>query len=424
MLSRVFKWVHEDHGRTGSLGWLAVSHVCRYWRQCALNDRHLWATFNWKVFSRSLLNVFLERCGASVPLTIIIDISHSDNILWNPAKSACLNLLASSLHRIQTLSYSKKKLVTRKDLAALTAFSLTKPAPLLRVLRLHGAIEGARLVGESCHLEHFLAKLAPNIQDVELGQFPPTCFPWASPPAHIRTLHLSADSKANIASPLTFISVLDGLCAMSSLEALTLSGIVTNLSGGDISDQAVIDLPHLQTLRLDGPGEQHVLLWSLLKMRSSCSVRLKVTGLKDSKRLRVAWSQRWARSDPSASWEMVLDESGASGLSFSASPYYDGDNPLERGSTRLCPRIDISLTWNTSHTHAVALALLPPFQRRPCYGSSETGDVSENINFGDIHCSRVVPRLLGTSGTRDEWRRQSSGTGTPTADARAQGVRI
>ncbi|KZV69184.1 hypothetical protein PENSPDRAFT_753624 [Peniophora sp. CONT] len=344
ILSRVFEMVHDDCSDAGSLGWLTVSHVCTYWRDCALRCQKLWATINSKVLSRGLLDVFLERSGA-VPLIVSMDIHQLRSSLLEPTRVAYLKILSTALHRVHTLSHAKKGNSFQQQLATTTTLNLEKFAPMLRVLRLHGIVGRSYLVREVQSLKHFLSNLTPNIQEVELGQLSPTCFPWASPPAHVRTLYLLVHGKLGAPSSLSFSEILDGLRAMPSLEALTLCGVVpTSTSSEATSTRTTVSLSCLHTLRLEGRGEQHVLLWSLLKTPDVCSVRLKVLGLIDSEPLRAAWSQRWAMFDSNKPWEMVVEDGSTSKLSFSVSPYSRDDERSELKSKRL--HIDISITWH------------------------------------------------------------------------------
>ncbi|KAF8267440.1 hypothetical protein EI94DRAFT_1830131 [Lactarius quietus] len=86
---------------SGRPDWIAITHVCRYWRSAALGQRELWSSIIFPCISISWSQAMLNR-SASLPMRIIINIySHPPQRMLI---SELLSLLSSS--RICMLSLS------------------------------------------------------------------------------------------------------------------------------------------------------------------------------------------------------------------------------------------------------------------------------------------------------------------------------
>jgi hypothetical protein len=80
VLARIFQFlVFEDPACSGeqNLGWIRATHVCRFWRQVALDDSSLWATISGISANTGLISEMLAR-ARNAPLNIDI---HLDGTL-------------------------------------------------------------------------------------------------------------------------------------------------------------------------------------------------------------------------------------------------------------------------------------------------------------------------------------------------------
>ncbi|KAI0277169.1 hypothetical protein BGY98DRAFT_901925, partial [Russula aff. rugulosa BPL654] len=72
ILARVFHvLVHEEppFSRRRNLGWIRVTHVCRHWRQVALDDSSLWARISGTQANTKWISEMLAR-AKNAPLDV------------------------------------------------------------------------------------------------------------------------------------------------------------------------------------------------------------------------------------------------------------------------------------------------------------------------------------------------------------------
>ncbi|KZV69251.1 hypothetical protein PENSPDRAFT_686607 [Peniophora sp. CONT] len=363
ILSRVFELLHDDSKRETSLEWIKTSHVCRHWRTQALGHKLLWASLNPVILSRGLLDVFLER-SEGVPLAVFVDVI-SDCDDWT-IRQAYKMVLTTQLHRVRSLAYAPSvapwPVPTAEELVPL----LKQPAPLLQALLLPGFKRSKFLYREARTLLTFLLEHAPNIQELELTQFPPQCFPWGSPPAAMRTLVLSADSSVEGTSTLTFSLLLEGLGAMPALQTLSLSGVIPkDVSGTHVHD--IVHLPHLQKLRLSGSGEQYARLWYHLKTHRECAVRIEIVRSPTFPAiLPAALARHYAECDVSSSDELFVKRNTAYGLAYDLYPIGqppDECTPPSHPYTH--PSVSLFVAWENRKEAAPELPAVQIFAATP-----------------------------------------------------------
>lgn len=94
----------------------SVTHVCRFWRQVAINAPELWSEIT--TTSLEIVETFLER-SKTVPL----------NVYFRPVNQKILRSVAPHTHRFRQLTVSAPRFPGPEPFA-----SLTNPAPLLETL--------------------------------------------------------------------------------------------------------------------------------------------------------------------------------------------------------------------------------------------------------------------------------------------------
>ncbi|KAI0040097.1 hypothetical protein FA95DRAFT_1683959 [Auriscalpium vulgare] len=178
-----------------SSGWLAVTHVCRRWRQIAFGHASLWTNIS-LLFNRDWLTAF-STCSGKMPLTIE---GHSESTLT----ATKIDFLVAHMSRTETLSLSMYR--PPPDGPDIHHPALNTPAPLLRTLNL--SLIGGRT--------RYLEWCAPALRALRVHSDTMVPVPWTSP-CFTQITNLVLDGPGE-----SIESILDGLPFMCALERLTI----------------------------------------------------------------------------------------------------------------------------------------------------------------------------------------------------------
>ncbi len=118
--------VHEEWPLTGSrnLGWIKVTHVCRHWRQVALDNSSLWARiWDFSVNTKWISEILARAKNA--PLDIELDgvLSNPEALLMIPPHVSHTRRLC--LHSLSTLHSDTVREICSSEAPALEHFEFT-----------------------------------------------------------------------------------------------------------------------------------------------------------------------------------------------------------------------------------------------------------------------------------------------------------
>ena len=240
-----------------NLGWVRVTHVCRHWRQVALNDPSLWAkitgiTTNAKWISEMLVRAKNEPldiefiAGASsiseAFLMILPHLSHTRQLRF---------------HYQSTLHSDSIREIFSWEAPALERFELTVPPS--------SSITFPDLGGNMLFKGH-----APRLRAFSLSRI---LVPWSLIPRGQLTWLQIAYTNEDVHSPGDLSELIDLLVNCPSLENLELhSCLPSQLT--EFSHGRPIHLPNLSWLRLCGSTSRIVNMLKMLKSPSSTTIHL------------------------------------------------------------------------------------------------------------------------------------------------------
>ncbi len=256
------------------LGWIAITHVCRHWRQVALSDPTLWRTI---VFD--LGTEWAEEMLARSKATLI---SYCRDLSFRPRVSRGRSVddeltLRKHLSHIQRLVLSG-----HPDTLAPAVRALTTPAPYLESLELYR--DASLLHGFCITLPYDLfAHKAPNLRHVTLVG---CAVPWDSPCFRDLTLidiRIPPPSPSMSPAPaaqtdLPLIPTLDRLLsileAAPSLQELSLANCLPRPD----STSHIVPLRHMNKLSLKGSLSETVAILERVSLPGSASLSLRCPG--------------------------------------------------------------------------------------------------------------------------------------------------
>jgi hypothetical protein len=264
ILARVFHLlVLEEPPLSGgrSLGWIKVTHVCRHWRQVALDDSSLWAQIWGIPTNAKWISEMLTR-AKNAPLDIELDdliTSSEEALLMIPPHLSHTRQLR--LHSLSGLSSDNVREIYSWDAPALEQFELTVPA--------YSPISFPDLGGNMLFKGH-----APRLRTLSLSR---VIIPWSFIPrgqlTQLEIVCLDEDGD----SPGDLNQLIDLLVNCPALEILALDSCLpsqlTELPYG-----RTIHLPHLSHLRLCGSTSRIInIMLKMLKLPSSTTLHLQCT---------------------------------------------------------------------------------------------------------------------------------------------------
>ncbi|KAJ3543545.1 hypothetical protein NMY22_g3112 [Coprinellus aureogranulatus] len=234
ILSRIFLIVQwrsraRGPGRPGNLAWIRVTHVCRHWRDTALECTTLWT--NLSLINPAFTAVMLQR-SKNAPLTVECTLHRG------PVFQEILQEALSRPRRLKSVTLFSSRIINKLDAtAALSQFSGS--APMLEVLDLCADEETA--IGLP---EKFLEDGGPSLRKLSRQR----CLipSWESLPlsSSLTCVHLEVLTESGSAffCP-SWGALLGALEQMSLLEDLDLTGFLPKV------DEATV-APWVRTLPL------------------------------------------------------------------------------------------------------------------------------------------------------------------------------
>ncbi|KAL1747601.1 hypothetical protein HDZ31DRAFT_61078 [Schizophyllum fasciatum] len=252
-----------------SLDWTKVSHVCRYWRDCALECPRLWSAPSFQPSQKWGLEM-LHR-SKMAPLSIRTDTSY-----MTPKAVDAVNSALQQIHRISELHIT----AVPSSLQRLCA-PLNTAAPLLESLLISANPRSSYYVTDEgfALADDFLAGETPRLRRLELIR---TRINWNS--GMLCDLTSLKIIKIPLVGRPTIPMMLDILDKMPNLRMLWLEDFLhTADMDGDAAppstpDPRTVSLSKLRTLHLHANTSQCAAFLQALKMPASIAFDLVVRG--------------------------------------------------------------------------------------------------------------------------------------------------
>ncbi|KAI0315968.1 hypothetical protein OF83DRAFT_305724 [Amylostereum chailletii] len=288
MLARIFYFSAlvdpPKGGYNAPLRWVTVTHVCRTWRQVALQHSTLWRNIPFSL-GRTWTSTFLTR-AKSTPVLFQTSVDPPKRRLNDVHEEGPFDLDVIVRHLCRTAGL--KIYGTETSLEAATR-SLTRPAPRLENLVVINRLNtlNNRTPTRPFLPLNFLGNDAVSLRCITLKE---VSFSWVS--LAFRTLSSlditlsQGEDHSNIAPRINnhtaFSDLLSTLQVLINLEKLALNGCIPMTS--PVADLAVVkvDLPRLTSLRLAGPAENCVALWRFLHIPPFARLRLECSFTKQT----------------------------------------------------------------------------------------------------------------------------------------------
>ncbi|KAI0321079.1 hypothetical protein OF83DRAFT_1280682 [Amylostereum chailletii] len=289
MIAQVFEFSAlmdpPQRGRPGPLGWIRVAHVCRAWRQVALQYPTLWTNIHFTL-GATWTEAFFTR-AKSAPISIKTTVNPSGKYVDRVYKEYPFDADIIRSHLWHTASLELDGNMTSLNTVIQ---SLSLPAPKLEVLKLtaHDKPTTSYSYSQSQSLSRtrpflppdFLGKDTPSLRHVALRDI---SFSWTSLPFRtLASLTISMsrgeDPDKSLAPHIhhdePFSSLVAALDAMTGLEELALDGCIPSRLPVQTSSNTA-NLPRLTSLTLAGPVERLADLWRSLHISPFAKLYLK-----------------------------------------------------------------------------------------------------------------------------------------------------
>ena len=262
ILARVFHLLvlkEPTFSRRRNLGWITVTHVCRHWREVALDDSSLWAKISWGIMPMKTkwISEILAR-AKNAPLDIefkALTKSSEESLLMIPPHLSHTRQL--HFHGLSKLHLDSVREIYSREAPALEDFELTiaEYSPLT-----------FRDLGENMLFKGH----APRLRTFSLSR---VIIPWSLIPRGQLTNLKIACRIEDVDSPGDLNQLIDLLVNCPALEILALDSCLpsqlTELPRGQI-----IHLPRLSRLRLCGSTSRIMNMLKILKLPSSTTLHL------------------------------------------------------------------------------------------------------------------------------------------------------
>jgi len=260
ILTRIFHFNTFSEDRY-SLGWVQVTHVCRRWRQIALDDSTLWTTFSPYPRNKEWIAERLSR-ARNAPLVINLcgSMGQDSFSLFTPHISHTRELY---LRNMPNIPHS----TVIQGINAQTA-------PALEHLEL--SMSGYLSPTKHCVGDSFFGGPLPELRIFSVSQL---LFPWSLVPrARLTELNVTLKEELHISGPEVspqddLNALIDLLVNCPTLEVLTLKNCLPvtliESSGGQ-----TLRLPRLSSLCLGGSSSRVTNMLKMLKLSSSTTLHL------------------------------------------------------------------------------------------------------------------------------------------------------
>ncbi|KAI0262708.1 hypothetical protein BC834DRAFT_889975 [Gloeopeniophorella convolvens] len=266
LLVRVFvsHSFQQPHGDGGRLGWITTTHVCRRWRQVALDNASLWTAINFNMGSKWAAEM-LSRAGPR-PLEVSLQGARSLGD-WET--------VSHHLHHTRTM----RLLYLHPEATGHITKILSMPAPILEELDIrfldHQTSPNCR------HLEvgnRLFTGQAPRLSRISLHRL---ANPWRFlPRGSLTTLHLvfkKSDLQKGTSTAISWENLMGFISDNQSIHQLSLDFCLPPPSSTWSLQHRAIELPRLHYLSLGGQGISVFKFLASIKFPQS--VRLEVHSL-------------------------------------------------------------------------------------------------------------------------------------------------
>ncbi|KAI0060087.1 hypothetical protein BV25DRAFT_1917962 [Artomyces pyxidatus] len=268
-------------GRRYDLGWIQVTHVCRYWREVALRDYRLWMEISLNEVSAPWRSEMLVR-SRNRPLALSVDFRRSEPDLYDDLLCAVIkeSTLLCTKHLSVTLPFDQHSALE----VLVNVFVYTGTAPLLESLDITNGLQSYSYPIPPHLLQTGMPPDAPNLKSLRLVN---CCINWSMP--RFKTLtHLDIEvtvpskyPRWDVKHGTTSYHLVTGLRSLPALESLRLRGIfrksTTEAIGPQLDPNEVTRLPNLTELWLHGPTQICVEVALHLEYPSTTRVQIRTT---------------------------------------------------------------------------------------------------------------------------------------------------
>ena len=269
VLSRIFHFISFndpspiDCSRTKNLGWIVATHVCRLWRQVAMDDSSLWARIWGVPTNGELVSEMLAR-ARNAPLDVDINLDGASDpevlLLFLPHLSHTRKL---RLHGLNMRHLDSVRDICSQEAPALEHFEV-EVSLYYPTITFRRELDGTTLFNGQ----------APKLRTISLFHI---FIPWSFIPRGQLTqleIYFSGEVLTSDASLHdNFNQLIDLLANCPDLEILVLDSCLYSQSTHFPYGQT-IHLPQLSRLRLGGAGSRVTNLLKMLKLPSSTTLQL------------------------------------------------------------------------------------------------------------------------------------------------------
>ncbi|KAI0074255.1 hypothetical protein K474DRAFT_1699794 [Panus rudis PR-1116 ss-1] len=245
--------------------WLHSTHVCRRWRQIALQTPKIWRRI--LITSQDCINAMLERSRN----TLLQVFAHDwESHQWKECADLICHVLSARPHRVETVELS----ISAKTKERIQSRMVNLRFPTLRRIRIHS---------EYCHNsdDNIISPPLPlhesALEDIDLRTWQ---FPLALLSLSTLTTHLKIEQPINCDAYIQFEELLDALHQMPNLQSLELKGSVESIDSIP-NCHSTIHLPKLNSFALWAVDlfTATTLLQCLCLSTGTCNVELFLTGI-------------------------------------------------------------------------------------------------------------------------------------------------
>ncbi|KAI0060059.1 hypothetical protein BV25DRAFT_978094 [Artomyces pyxidatus] len=245
-----------EEGRRYDLGWIQITHVCRYWREVALRDHRLWSEISLDEMSAPWRSTMLYR-SRKRPLALSVDLRRSE-----PKELDALCRIILDYYTLLRTEHLAVILPLGEEPTfeiLVDVFESTRQAPILESLEIINDPKAYPYSILSSGSEPGVPPSPPNLKSLRLVN---CCLDWRQPRFETLT-HLDIEITScrrmlfrHVATPR---SIVTWLRSMPDLQTLRLRGIFYELTPEAMARQfesnEVAKLPKLSELWLHGPAQ-------------------------------------------------------------------------------------------------------------------------------------------------------------------------
>lgn len=247
-----------------------ITHVCRYWREAALDSPVLWAScFHHLTYDRNWMKTILIRSAPyALDLRIHTLITTSSNIPAIPVEKRPV-VMENAMLVIEEYSRVREINIVASESDALQILQRAQgPAPVLHSLQ----ITTSQFTGP---WDYINIGPTPVLQHLSLTNSP---IGWNSSLFRSKLIHLEISLEIAVPSHLTSTSsLLDVLDGLPSLQTLVLSNIFTPQGLHQVPKARIVSLPQLYQLSLSVHLHTHVRIVGHLSFPESTTLHISIT---------------------------------------------------------------------------------------------------------------------------------------------------